>query len=134
MPQWFPEPEILRMLYAENWKYEVAYNQILSQLQWRETKLPLVLEDIHSQILKSGFLQYFGRDKFHRPVMYMKPLVVCKLGYASRIDEIVRVICFANFYILNHMHLPGKVENNICIIDLQKCKPWELPIKSLSAF
>ena len=44
------------------------------------------------------------------------------------------VISFVAFYMINNMQVPGKVENNIKIIDMQKAKPWELPLKSLAAF
>lgn len=104
MPSWFPEPEILRILYGENWNYEVVYKASMNLMAWRETKLPLQLDDIHTQILKTGFLQYHGRDKFHRPVQILRPVVLVKAGFSDKIDEIVRVIFFTNFYVVNHLH------------------------------
>lgn len=71
---------------------------------------------------------------YHRPILHMRPLVACKLGYTSKVEEIVKVIGFAVLYMITHMFKEGKVENNINLIDLQKAKPWELPIKSLHAF
>jgi hypothetical protein len=94
----------------------------------------MMLEDIHTQILKSGVIFIHGRDIYHRPIFHLKPLQACKLGFASKVDETIRVICFAVFYMFKHMCLEGKVENNLNIIDLEHAKPWQLPVKTLHAF
>jgi hypothetical protein len=134
IPKWYPIQEIMRQLYAEAFNYPKTYAAILQQLEWRQTKLPITLEDIHTKMLKSGFVFIHGRDKHHRPIVHMRPLVLNKFGFNDQVDAIIRVICFVSFYMINHMQVRGKVENNLNIIDLQKGKPWELPIKSLSAF
>ena len=38
----------MRQLHAESWNYAKSYNIIIEQIQWRQTKLPITLEDIHS--------------------------------------------------------------------------------------
>lgn len=70
----------------------------------------------------------------HRPIFHLKPYQAIRIGYGSKVDEIIRVICFAVFYMITHMFVEGKVENNLNIIDLEKALPWQLPVKALQAF
>jgi len=93
-----------------------------------------MLEDIHTEILKSGILFVHGRDMHHRPIFVLRPGIAIRNGYATKVDEILRVICFAVFYMITHMFVEGKVENNLNIIDLEKALPWQLPLKHLHAF
>jgi hypothetical protein len=99
----------------------------------KQSLMPITLEESHVTLLKSGCLFIHGRDRFHRPLLFMRPVIICKLGFANRIDEICRTIAFVFLYLVNHMTLPGKVESSIRLIDMQKAKPWELPLKSLAA-
>jgi len=90
-----------------------------------------MLEDVHTEILKSGILLIYGRDIYHRPIFILRPSVAIRNAYLTKVDEILRVICFAVFYMITHMFIEGKIENNLNIIDLEKALPWQLPIKFL---
>lgn len=71
---------------------------------------------------------------YHRPVVIFKPLQASKLGFSNNTEEMVTVLAYVLFYISTHMSVPGKIENHLSILDLEKAKPWELPLKSLKAF
>lgn len=94
----------------------------------------MVLEDIHVQMLKSGMIYVHGRDMFHRPVVVFRPLMASNLGYAAVPEQMVVTLSYVLFYINAHMSAPGKIENHLSILDLEKAKPWELPIKCLKVF
>jgi hypothetical protein len=63
----------------------------------------------------------------------MRPALASKLGYSNRPNELCRAIAFVFLYLINNMTSPGKVESSISIVDLQKAKPWDLPLKPLGA-
>jgi hypothetical protein len=92
------------------------------------------LQDLHAEMLTSGMIFVHGRDMYHRPIVIFRPLLSNKLGYSAHIDEMVTTLAFVLFYVNAHMSAPGKIENHLTIIDLEKAKPWELPIKCLKAF
>ena len=74
-----------------------------------------------------------GRDKHHRPIVIVRPMVATRLGVADP-EVICRTVCFAAFYVMNYMYRDGAIENNICVFDLEKASPFQLPIKALRVF
>lgn len=133
LPEWWPLQESLRNLQACNWNYEKAYDQCLVVINWRANNLPIALDDPHVRLLKAGFFSVFGRDRYNRTVCIIRPMVITRLRFTDfKIIEIT--CCFVMFYILNHMHKDGCVENTICIVDLENEMPWNLPVRALKSF
>jgi hypothetical protein len=81
LPDWYPEEEICRILHAENWNYTKTHNAIANVIiPFRYSYLPIKLEEIHVQLLKSGFIMIHGRDKHYRPIIYYRPMVATRMG------------------------------------------------------
>jgi len=132
LPEWWPEQETLRCLHASNWDYQKTFTDINIIINWRATNLPIKLDDIHARLLRSGFFTVHGRDKFLRPVMIMRPLVLLREGFLDA--EIIKpVACFCHFYIVNYLHRSGQIENNLFLFDLENASPFGLPIKMMAA-
>jgi hypothetical protein len=96
--------------------------------------LPIKLEEPHIRLIKSGAFTVFGRDKFYRPVIIVKPLIFNNLGFEWNNDDLMLAVSYSIFYTRNHMMQEGKVENFSCIFDLEHAQPWSLPIKSMQTF
>jgi hypothetical protein len=93
LPDWWPEQETLRCLHASNWDYNKTFTDINIIINWRATNLPIKLEDVHARLLRSGFFTVHGRDKFLRPVMIMRPLVLLREGLADA-NLLLPVACY----------------------------------------
>jgi len=79
-----------------------------------------MLEEIHQKILKSGFIFCHGRDKFHRPILFLRVQVASRQGFSHLVPEVLNAVNFAVFYMVTHMCVEGKIENNLNIFDLEK--------------
>jgi len=132
LPDWYPEQEILRCLHASNWDYNKTFTDITLIINWRAANLPIKLEDAHARLLRSGFFTVHGRDKFLRPIMIMRPLVLLREGFTD-VALITHVSCFCHFYIVNYLHRSGLIENNLFIFDLENVSPFGLPFKMMGA-
>jgi hypothetical protein len=62
-------------------------------------------------LLKSGMFHIFGRDRNHRPILVVKPLVLNKLGYKVDNNDLLIACSYMMFYVKTHMMQEGKVEN-----------------------
>lgn len=70
-------------------------------------------------MIRLGWFTVHGRDKFHRPIVIMKPMVLARSGIVLEPSEIITMACYITFYLQNYMYKPGQVENNIMINDLE---------------
>jgi hypothetical protein len=80
LPEWWPDNETVRLLHASNFNYDKTWTDINVIINWRATILPIKLDDIHARLLREGFFTVHGRDKYHRPVMIMRPMVLVRMG------------------------------------------------------
>ena len=133
LPEWWPETESLRVLHAANWDYAKTFAEINTIIGWRQEYFGSlhagVIEEKHAVLVRSGFFSCHGRDKFHRPLMILRPMVLVRNGFTNTTD-LVAAACFAHFYIVNYMHRSGQIENNILIFDLENSSPFNLPVRT----
>ncbi len=106
LPDWWPEQETLRCLHATNWDYNKTFTDINIIINWRATNLPIKLEDVHARLLRSGFFTVHGRDKFQRCIAVIHPMAAVRLGINDS-AAMTQTICFAAFYVINHMYKDG---------------------------
>lgn len=67
-------------------------------------------------------------------MLYIRVMEGVRRGYTSNVPDVLTVISFVVFYLIKNMCQIGFVENNLNLIDLEKAKPWELPIKFFGSF
>ena len=67
-------------------------------------------------------------------MLYIRVMEGVRRGYTSNVTDVLTVINFVVFYLIKNMSKLGSVENNLNLIDLEKAKPWELPIKFFGSF
>jgi hypothetical protein len=65
---------LIRYLKARDWNIEKAEKMLLNTLQWRKDFKPhkILASDIADEAL-TGKLYLFGKDKYDRPIIYMRP-------------------------------------------------------------
>ena len=70
-------------------------------------------------MLKRGVFSVFGRDKFYRPVIIIRPLIFNDMGFEWNNDDLMVAVSYAILYTRHNMMPEGKVENFSCIFDLE---------------
>lgn len=80
-------------------------------------------------ILRSGFVTIHGRDKFHRPIVVLRPTVQPE-GIEMTSEKLANACAFLMYYMKKHMLVPGKIESHILIVDMAHTEmlAWALPL------
>ena len=63
----------LRFLYAFKFNIEQSFDALKSYYVWHSTEIPKALKPNLVKSLENGFLRVFGRDKYYRPILIVKP-------------------------------------------------------------
>lgn len=114
----------MRILHAANFDYAKTWADINGILSYRSSLFPIKLEEVHARLIRLGWFTVYGRDKFLRPVVIMKPMVLARSGIPLEPSEIIHMACYASFYVMNFMYKPGLIENNIMIFDLENASAF----------
>jgi len=118
----------LRFLQANNYKYEQALENILTHIKYVKENLPIALNDDSKRLLSNGLLYIHGRDKSFRPILIFRTSVLTELSereYPDAMDAMMFVI----LYTINHLLVPGKVENYNVISDMGDSPVLKVPVK-----
>jgi hypothetical protein len=97
--------------------------------KWRDETLPISLTAEDKAILDAGVISIFGRDKFYRPILLLRPTI--QLDFVITPESMVRATTYLVLYAKDKFFIPGKVETWVMVADLNFYMPWQLPIKQL---
>jgi len=103
--------------------------------EWREDyfKDGPVSDDSVLEDLKYGIVYWCGRDSYLRPTLIVRASRIPQEWYKEkRIDKLIRILVFCMEYFLRYMVIPGRVENNCLIVDLNGLSISQVPLSALS--
>ena len=110
------DQEILRILVKKGMHDpKKALDGVFEKFKIEEEYLPVVIKDVHYQLIKDGFVYFAGRDRHYRPYCVLR-LSVMMNSSASDEDIMQTIVSFYN-WIFHHTQMDGHVENIISIID-----------------
>jgi len=69
-------PTALKYLYAYKFDHQKAFEGLKDYYVWRTTKLPKMLNPGILTLYEDDFFRIFGRDKYYRPILIVKPIRV----------------------------------------------------------
>lgn len=118
LPEDWSRCTALRFLYAAKWDLQLAVRNIETHLEWRKNRLRKVYPDEPPlQVMNSGGLYIHGRDHCFRPLLIIRPSLLCPFP----LDQVLSASSYLLEFLLQHMLLPGQVENWVLLIDMSDC-------------
>jgi len=109
--------KVLRFLQASGFKNEKALTSISNYTSWRESKLPINIDQKLEEFLNSGFLYVHGRDHKFRPIVVFNVNQIDPKNFDFEL--IINALTFWFEYVIDEWMLPGQVENWIFITNLK---------------
>jgi len=103
---------------------EHAYKALKEHEDWRQQNLPVQLTPEIQQLLESGIIYMCGRDNRYRPIVVMN----LRLFDEKRTDLIIRTFTYFFEEIIEHVLLPGQVEQWVTIMDVEGFSLFSLPL------
>ena len=82
-------------------------------------------------LINTGFLYIHGRDRNFRPCVVIQPRIMAERRPKPGIENIRGSVTYMLTYVLDHMMLPGQVENWNLLVDVAKVGLTVLPIGQL---
>ena len=122
----------MRFLQANDYKTKPALKEIFQHLEWRKENLPIIINDMQKSLIDHGFLYTHGRDKLFRPLVIHNPRIFKTMK--PDINEALIACHFVMQYIVEHMLIPGYIENWIPIIDLDNMSVNDIPKRRILSF
>lgn len=104
---------LLRCLIGNNYKYDLAFDDMKENLTWRKNTLPIRRSDIE-ETLSCGVVYVHGRDSC------MRPIIVFQLNNASKNqhDQVLSCVFFTLEVVIHKLMIPGRIEQWKVIVDL----------------
>lgn len=120
---------ILRFLYANNFKMTRTLSSIQDHTVWRETRLPVQIDENLQKFLNSGLLYVHGRDSQFRPIVIFNVSMVDPKK--TDIDLVIKAMTFWLEYVIQEWMLPGQIENWVFIANLKGVGAATLALPSM---
>jgi len=121
------EETILRFLQAAKFDYQKGEEFIFNYLSWTKIYFPFELNSSVIEILDSGFLYSYGRDKRFRPICILNTEVYLRLQKKYSSGDWLKAVIFFLEYVIHHMLIPGQVEDWCVISDLRSVSLFSFP-------
>jgi len=105
----------LRYCYTEKFDYPKCAEKLQKYLDWKKALKTTYFEPGELELLKSGAIYSYGRDKQWRPLIYVD---IEKINLDKVVPEhFGNAIAYLLQIYREHAFVPGKVENYIILID-----------------
>jgi len=117
-PWWYERCEKLRFLQASGYKINKTIKLLKDNIEWRNKLIPPVVTPKVFEILNCGFFYVHGRDYLFRPILVINFDYYKKYEKEYQLNDWLQAIIFIMEYLINHMLIPGQVENWNIITDL----------------
>ena len=128
----FSYPNIFRQLQGADFDIEKGFGEIVKEINFKNKKLPIEMEDVFIKIMNSGFIYVHGRDKCYRPLIVFNPAIFTSIDCSLENWEKFGV--FFMEFLINKFLLPSKVENWNIIVDLGDLKMTNIPYQLKDIF
>lgn len=127
LPEYFKISMILRFLQATCFNYNKSLEYLSNHISWRKSFFPFKFKSHISEILNSGFIYMYGRDKRFRPVIILDPKIYIKNEKKYSFTEWLQAIIYFMEYLIKWLVISGQLENWIIITDLRDVSLFSLP-------
>lgn len=115
LPEDWSRFSALRFIYAAKWDVEAAADAVLADLLWRKATLATFYPAWPQlDILNCGGLYVHGRDHKYRPLLIVRPALLTHFP----LERVIEAGAYLLEFVLEHMLLPGQVENWVLLLDL----------------
>ena len=125
------ETQKLRFLQGCGWDVTKAAEGIRNFVEWKTSQPPTPnlapdRSDPHT------WLYFSGRDRCFRPIMIIDCLcLIEEKGESHSLTFVQEAVVDAMNYFVDHLAVPGHVEQVIVIADLNGCSVWNAPIEEM---
>ena len=128
----FTNPNIFRQLQGADFDIEKGFGERVKEINFKNKKLPIEMEDVFIKIMNSGFIYVHGRDKCYRPLIVFNPGLFTSIEVPLESWEKFGVY-FMEFLIHKFL-LPSKVENWNIIVDFGDLSMTNIPYQLKEIF
>lgn len=118
---------ILRFLQSTCFNYTKTLEYLDNHIQWKKSFFPFRFDKHLSEILNSGFIYCFGRDKRFRPILVLSPKVYIANEKKYSFEQWLESIIYFMEYLIQNLLIPGQLENWIIITDLKDVSLLGMP-------
>lgn len=91
---------------------------------WRQINIPVEYTPEIQQMLETGIIYMSGRDNRYRPIIIMN----LKFFDEKKTELIIRTFTYFFEQIIEHVLLPGQVEQWVTIMDVEGFSLFSLPL------
>lgn len=117
-------------------KVDKAYEALQGHVQRVAKYIPVKLDRIVEDILEAGFCYISGFDRCLRPIVVLQPKVMASyknLEESKFVDAFTQAQVAVFQFIVDHIFVPGKVEQWIVIVDNKDLKMSDFETKRWTA-
>ena len=119
-PKYWNDGETVRFLQANNFDIKDTKKGIQSNFEWLNEIYPFNIDLKIKEILNSGLIYMYGRDKHFRPILIIEANKNSELIDKKKLtlDDISKAIIYFLNYIINYVFIKCQIENWTIICDL----------------
>ena len=77
----YGDSEVLRFLQVSKFEYSKTFSYITKYVEWQNTHIPPIINDLGEQLIRSGYLYIHGRDKYLRPLIVLNPTALLEFKH-----------------------------------------------------
>lgn len=130
------ENMLVRYLQATKWDYQKTFDAVLMHNEWTIQTRPHICPNKQlavDMLTKNGFIYFFRRDKFLRPIVVVN-IAKLKTLSADDLESFVPTISYLMTYSIQKALIPGKAECFVNIIDLNGVSMTSIPVTAIKRF
>lgn len=100
--------------------------------EYKQQVSPIILNDDMKKLIENGLIYVHGRDKSFRPIIVFQSGVFTDVG--ASLEDALLATYFVSWMLIDHLMIPGKIENWVLIDDLDNLSMFKLPNKFIKDF
>ncbi|OMJ94161.1 hypothetical protein SteCoe_2641 [Stentor coeruleus] len=132
LPPCYDDAELLRILHGSECKISSAFNDLKNSIsayyEMTLTDYKTLFPKIYT-LLNEGFIYIHGRDRYFRPLIVLDIPKINMKKYS--VQDYMDLTIFTMQFVIEHMLLPGKVENWVNIVEMGRLGIKDIPFKPM---
>jgi hypothetical protein len=125
------ETQKVRFLQGSGWAAKKAEEALRTYVSWRSS-LPPTPNIAPDRSDMRTWLYFYGRDKWMRPVMYIDCMgLLEEKGESHSLTFVQETVVNAMNYFVEHLAVPGHVEQVVVVANLDGCTIWNTPLEEM---
>ena len=120
-PKYWNDGETVRFLQANSFDIKDTKKAIQSNFEWLNNLYPFNIDLKTKEILNSGLIYMYGRDKHYRPILIIEANKNSELIDKKKLtlEDISKAIIYFLNYIIHNVLIKSQIENWTIICDLE---------------